>query len=241
MLTLETCLQGQTSLLDRLRVAPKFRFILLLLASLLISACTSGPSVNSGSGPSAAKVLIPDAGWQQGSEYFFENQYLLADSPEWQYSAKVGLSTNSIRESANLVWRFSDQSNSVRLFGPLGAGAVKLEFDQYGVVLSDNKGVVHRGSSAEALLTEIIGWPLPVAALSKWLFVKPDLDLPFQYQLNELGQVVAIRQLGWQIDYSAYRDYQGQQMPRKLTATKNFSSDELGLVTVKLVTKSWQL
>ena len=75
-----------------------------------------------------------------------EAPYQSYDSlPVWRYSAKVGISTPVAREQANLVWQFADQSNQVRLFGPLGVGAIKIEFDQYGVVLSDNRSVLHRG------------------------------------------------------------------------------------------------
>ena len=53
----------------------------------------------------------------------------------WRYSAKVGLTTPEVKEQANLIWEFRDQANNIRLFGPLGYGADKLQFDEYGCVV----------------------------------------------------------------------------------------------------------
>ncbi|MEM7360801.1 MAG: lipoprotein insertase outer membrane protein LolB [Pseudomonadota bacterium] len=205
---------------------------------LMLSACASIPQTSEPIGPPEPAAGNVEPGWLSQSEPFVVNRQL--SEVDWRYSAKVGLTTDSLREQANLVWQYADQKNSIRLFGPLGVGAIKIEFDEAGVQLSDNKGVLHRGSSAQQLLTDIVGWPLPIDALSHWLFVQPDLALPYQYRLNEEGQVASIRQLGWQIDYSNYRQYDDQFLPRKLSAYKQFASSEQGAVSVKLITKSWQ-
>lgn len=178
--------------------------------------------------------------WRSDSAYFQQSAARLASLTQWRYAAKVGLTTASLKEQANLVWRFGDQANEVNLFGPLGVGALKLEFDQYGVQLSDNKGALHSGDSAEALMLDIVGWPLPVDALSYWLFVMPAPGHPFQFQLNGDGQIRTIRQLGWQIDFDDYRPYSDRLLPRKLTARKKFNKPGLGAVAVRLITKSWE-
>jgi len=169
---------------------------------------------------------------------------------DWRYSAKVGISTPEAREQANLVWQFADQANQVRLFGPLGVGAIKIDFDQYGVVLSDSRRVLHRGDSAEALMKEIVGWPIPIDALSYWLFALPLPDKAFQYQDNESGALRKLRQLGWEIEYTAYKQYvlnesqspieerRQEYLPSKIIASKE--DENGGLVVVKLITKGWR-
>lgn len=178
--------------------------------------------------------------WLQDNRLFEPGLADLKQLSKWRYSAKVGVTTPKVREQANLVWRFADQANNVRLFGPLGAGAIKLEFDQYGVQLSDNQGVLHRGESAEALLGEIVGWPIPIDALSYWLFALPLPDFAYEYQLDDAGRLAKLRQLDWQISYSGYKPYaeSGQLLARKLIATRQVGPDQH--VTVKLVTKNWQ-
>jgi len=197
-----------------------------LLAVCLLAACQHKPAV----GPDGVSTWLSDS-------TYFEQAVDNKANPQWRYSAKVGITTDKIREQANMVWQFQDQSNSVRLFGPLGAGAIKVEFDQYGVRLSDSKGELYSGDSAEQLLEQITGWLIPVDTLSYWLFARPAPEAAFRYQLNPEGSVSVIEQAGWSIRYDDYREYGANgQLPRKLLATKLGSAT----VSVKLITKAWQ-
>jgi len=120
--------------------------------------------------------------------------------------------------------------------------------------LSDNKGVLHRGSNAEELLTRVVGWPIPVDALSHWLFALPYSDQPYRFQLDEEGHVAVLEQQGWSIEYSHYKDYgfsdtgseqlthsdssEKRKLPRKLIATKQLADQQQ--IVVRLNTKSWK-
>ena len=210
------------------------RYVVILIV-LIISGCQSLPD------PVEAD---PKAIWLNDPNQFEQRASRAKQQTKWRYSAKVGISAPSVTEQANLVWEYDDQANNMRLFGPLGIGAIKLQFDEYGVVLSDNKGVVHRGDSAEQLLTRIVGWPIPIDALRSWIFVLPQDGAVYRYQLDENQQVKTLEQLGWRIEYSSYRDFGGRLMPRKIVATRvvspyagNASESD---VVVKLITKSWK-
>lgn len=194
---------------------------------------------------------VPDAAtrWYDDPSYFSERSKQVNKQASWRYSAKVGVTTPDIKEQANLIWEFRDQVNHVRLFGPLGVGAIKLEFDDYGVVLSESSGVQHRGKTAEALLTKFVGWPIPIDALSSWMFVLPAEGSAFRYTLDEVQQVKLLEQLGWRIEYSSYKQYGSRLMPRKIVATKSIAESSIRIgaenrspnqVIVKLITKSWQ-
>ncbi len=199
---------------------------LVLLAVCLLAGCQHKPAIDT----NASDIWFSD-------RQHFSNEAANQASPQWRYAAKVGINTAKAREQANLVWQFRDQANSVRLFGPLGAGAIKIEFDKFGVRLSDNKGELYSGNNAEQLLKRITGWSIPVDTLSYWLFAQPAPDAAFRYQLDAVGSVSVIEQSGWTIRYSNYREYgTGSQLPRKLVATKSGSEQ----VSVKLITKSWQ-
>ncbi len=218
---------------------------LLLIAMCFLAACQSVPPVTD---PALEK------GWSRDVNNFMQahqSAYQMREGLiDWRYSAKVGISTPEAREQANLVWQFADQANQVRLFGPLGVGAIKIDFDQYGVVLSDSRRVLHRGDSAEALMKEIVGWPIPIDALSYWLFALPLPDKAFQYQDNESGALRKLRQLGWEIEYTAYKQYvlnesqspieerRQEYLPSKIIASKE--DENGGLVVVKLITKGWR-
>jgi len=201
----------------------------ILLLSL--SACQTLPDSSKNEG-------VINSKWLNDARFFEDRleQYQLMS--RWRFSAKVGIKTPKAQEQANLVWRFADQSNDVRIFGPLGVGAIKIEFDQYGVQLSDKQGVLHRGESAEDLLTRIVGWPIPIDALSYWLFGLPSPGQVYEYQKTEFGVLETLRQHGWTVQYSSYRDYNGLTLARKFKATKSVTPDQT--VSVKLITKNWQ-
>jgi len=202
---------------------------ILLFAALSLGACVTPPKP----GESSSENWLTDP-------QFFSQQASSLSEHKWRYTAKVGVTTAERRDQASLDWRYADQANSIRLFGPLGFGAVRIQYDQYGVVLSDNKGVRHQGQSVEALISRIVGWPIPVNALSEWLFLKPSKHGAYRYQLNRSGQLVALQQLGWQINYADYREYNGQMMPRKIIARRLVDEGDPQAVGVKLITKNWQ-
>lgn len=202
---------------------------------MFLSACQSLPQ------PTETDSKV---NWLNGADFFEQRSRQAQQQVAWRYSAKVGISAPELREQANLVWTYRDQANDVRLFGPLGIGAVKLQFDEFGVVLSDNKGLLHRGRNAEQLLTRIVGWPIPIEALRSWIFVLPDNGSAFRYQLDENQQVMVLEQLGWSIEYSSYREYGGRLMPRKIVARKILppqnASPNTEQIVVKLITKNWK-
>ncbi|GHA06627.1 outer-membrane lipoprotein LolB [Arenicella chitinivorans] len=202
--------------------------ILALSGILLLSACTSLPSVPGDNSQA----------WSRDKQFFSTALEHHDQRLSWRYNAKVGVRTPKANENANLVWQRDDDSHRVRLYGPLGAGAVVIDFDSKGVVVSDNKGEVHRGRSAERLLNRIVGWPIPLEALTFWLFALPNPAAVYQYQLSDDGRVSALRQQGWEIRYSAYRQFEnGDWLPRKVVARKPVREGE---VVVRLVSKSWQ-
>lgn len=206
-----------------------FKTLAVIALACVLSACQTVPR----------QERSEASDWLRDTTFFEQSLRQHAQRAKWQFSGKVGIRSPQVKESANLVWNFADQSNQVRMFGPLGAGAIKLDFDRYGVQLSDQHGLLHRGHSAEALLTEIVGWPIPIDALNYWLFGLPSPEQAYEYQLNEAGQLSSLRQLGWTIEYSAHQAYPPELgvFARKLLALKELSEEQQ--ITVKIVTKSW--
>ncbi len=209
------------------------RWFGLLMLAVFLSACQTPKKL----------VGVGAERWLSNPAVFKDGYQMHSQLSNWRYSAKIGVVTPEESSQANMVWQFDDSAetnNVVRLFGPLGVGAIKIEFDERGVQLSDKKGILHQGDSAEALLHRIVGWPIPVDALQYWLFSLPQPDQAFEYRLNEQEQLKVLRQFGWVINYSTYRDYhkKGQLLARKIVAKKQVSSEQE--VSVTLVTKTWK-
>lgn len=201
-----------------------------MMTGLVLSACHSVKH----------KEVIRD-GWKNDTEVFSDRQAWHNELYAWKLTAKIAISTPQIKESANLVWQVNGDSNVMRLFGPLGVGSIRIEFDSNGVTLTDTRGRTHQGRSAEALLSRITGWPIPISALKYWLFVVPEPKSVTQYLMNE-DAVVAIGQRGWQIDYSKFQEPNGltPSLPKKIVATKTaFYGGVEETAKVRLVVKSW--
>lgn len=205
--------------------------VIVLSVLLVLGACQTP----------APKPQDESDSWLSDTSRFKEAEQTLA----WRYTAKVGLVFNGKTQQANLTWQRSPSdtgghNNKIRLFGPLGVGAIKLEFSDRRVLLTDNHGREYHGTNAQALLTKVVGWPLPLNALSDWLLAQPMPNKAFRYQVGELDRVSVLSQLGWRIEYHDWRDYQGRSLPRKIIAKQQSTSDHKDDITVKLITKAWQ-
>jgi len=210
----------------------RIKWCLVIWLIAMLSACQTPP-----------KQKAPESGqaWQTKSSVFKQAYQDHVNLTQWRYSAKVGVVTNEGAEQANMIWSFDDQGNNVvRLFGPLGLGAVRIEFNDQTVVLSDRKGVLHQGDNAQQLLEEIVGLSIPIDALHYWLFSLPLPQEKYDYLLDEQQQLGVLRQLGWVIKYSSYRDYPqvNKYLARKIVATKQVTPDQT--VSVTLIAKTWK-
>lgn len=206
-----------------------FRLFWLFISLLILTACQTRIS-----------PVVPEPIWLEATA----PKELPSAPAKWQYKAKVGLRINGKSEQATLVWhRFVSElgspSNVVRLFGPLGTGAVRLEFGGSSAHLIDEQGREYSGVDPEKLLAEVVGWHLPVNALPYWLLAQPKPGHVYQYQSNQLGEMTAINQFGWAIEFLDWRSYQGRKLPRKLSAKKTFEEQPGVDVSVKFITKSW--
>lgn len=189
------------------------RISILLCVGLLLGACQTNRA--------RSPLDVKSTAWLTDPAFFETRSNQFAGASFWRLSGKVAVTTRDGREQANMVWEYQEPTNRLRFYGPLGAGAIKVEFDPFGVVLTDNEGVQHSGKSAEALLTKIIGWPIPIDALTYWLFALPMPENPFRYQTQD-NQLTTLEQLGWTIEYSRFREFESgfPALAKKIVATK---------------------
>jgi outer membrane lipoprotein LolB len=85
------------------------------------------------------------------------------------------------------------------LFTPLGTTAARADWQPGQVLLVSDQGE-RRYADLDSLASDLLGEPLPLAALLDWLRGQPWPDA--SHKLNALG----FEQLGWQIDLGARSD-----------------------------------
>ncbi len=180
-------------------------------------------------------------GWLNSPSVFATQRDRLTQLQGWKLTAKVGIKTVSDNESANLIWTVTGTENEIRLYGPLGVGAVRLSFNGDRAVLKDNKGVEHVGVSPQELLMRVVGWTMPIDSLAYWVFGVPNESQSYQYQVFD-GRVSLLDQGGWLINYETYKPLflDDITLPKKITAKRTLLiNGEESVVRVRLVAKSW--
>lgn len=195
------------------------RGLLASLLAVLLSACAGGP-----------KPLPSDMSLDQ------REQALLA-LQQWQFSGKLGFVTASESGSVYVDWQQHRDNYRIGLRGPLGQGGGEIAGSDAGVSL-DQDGRTFRADSAEQLVRERLGVPIPIADLQFWVRALPAPDRPGRQQLvrDERGLLTQQRQDGWVMDYSNYALVAGQALPGRIKA----SSEALG-IRLNLIIKDWQL
>ena len=145
-----------------------------LVSAILLTGCQSMPK------PS----VDTSAGWVRADGRFAARIKASESLSHWRYSAKASIKAQGKTDQFNLDWRFAQGAHSIRIFGPLGVGAVRLDYDGREARLSDNDGVKYVGPDPASLLRDITGLNLPINALQYWLFAVPAPNALADYQLN---------------------------------------------------------
>lgn len=145
----------------------------------------------------------------------------------WQIAGKIGLRSPQTSNSAYLNWHQCDKAFDIRLSGPFGQGAAQLRGDGNGIRLT-TPDEEYFASTANQLLEQHLGWPLPIAQLFFWVRGIPDPTSDHQ-QLT----MSHFTQQGWAINILSWQQVKGYQLPKKLKA-------EHPELKVTLILKNWQ-
>ena len=160
------------------------------------------------------------------ADWSVQQRYAAAALP-FELLGKVAMPSGS----ANIRWQQRGERFELRLWGPFGAGAAIIRGDA-SAIRFERDGVERAGDPLQ-ILSDELGWSVPVDALSFWV---RGLPAPAQDTISlELrdGRLAHMRQAGWSIDIDRYqRQADGGWLPARLTARQ---AD----VRFTLVVQSW--
>ncbi|PRB80275.1 lipoprotein insertase outer membrane protein LolB [Pseudomonas sp. MYb185] len=179
------------------------RTLLLLVLALALSACSNlhqRETLEFGGDPAA---------WQA-------HRSAVTPLTDWTLQGKLGVRAPAESGSGTLFWLQQQDHYDIRLSGPLGRGATRIQGSDAGVTLEIAGQPPASASSAEALLEQQIGWRLPVEHLLWWVRGLPAPDSPSRLQLNPDSQLARLAQAGWTVEYSRYQLIDGLQLPQRL-------------------------
>lgn len=194
------------------------RRLLALCLALSVVACTSAPP----------RVADPEAAWQQRRDK-------LSAVTGWTITGRIALRTEENAWHATLHWVQRESAYRIRLMAPLGQGTLQITGDDSRVTLRTSENEVYRAVDPESLLSDTLGWSVPVKGLRFWL---TGLDDPYgpppEHRLDVAGRLEHLNQSGWAIDYERYEGDEPLALPTKLQLRNE------GLA-MRVVVNRWEL
>lgn len=182
---------------------PTLRHLLLLTLVLMLGACSNlhqRETLEFGGDASA---------WQT-------HRKAVTPLDSWTLQGKLGVRAPTESGSGTVLWLQQQEQYDIRLSGPLGRGATRIQGNDRGVTLDIAGQPPVSASSAEALLEQQVGWRLPVEHLLWWVRGLPAPGSPSRLQLNPDSQLARLAQAGWTVEYSRYQQIDGVQLPQRL-------------------------
>ncbi|MCH2191302.1 MAG: lipoprotein insertase outer membrane protein LolB [Gammaproteobacteria bacterium] len=205
-----------------------------MLSLSFLAACQSSPK-------KPVNRDLTETVWSTDKSVFADKVKMVSDVSTWNLQSKVAVSGGSLRESANLVWRAGPEGGSLRFFGPLGAGALLINYDSSGASLVDGNKQKIEGHSVEAVLQQAVGWYLPLDALIYWVHGIPNPKYAYRYSLGVKQELSALEQLGWELSFSKYAENKDNGfLPRSITGRRLMLINGLEeQMTIKILVKSF--
>jgi len=196
------------------------RFLSLAGLLLLIAGCTSLPP-----------RPVPESSQQTWAL----RQQDLKQIDGWQLKGRVAIINGEEAWYLNVDWLQNDGDYRIDMWGPFGAGRVRLQGNEQGVRLIDSDQYVYYSTDPESLLYEHTGVKMPVAGLRYWILGLAD---PGQSQkeaiLDRYGRLASVQQDAWNVELQRYTPVGQMELPDKLSVNK----DDL---RVKMVVDNWKL
>jgi outer membrane lipoprotein LolB len=146
---------------------------------------------------------------------------------------RIAILTESKGFSGGLHWHHHGDDDDLDFYSPLGTQLGKLTRDAGGVTLTTSNQHTMHAADSETLTQNALGWSLPMNGLTDWMLGRPAQGTPEILAWDKDGNILHMKQQGWDIQYSGYVVFDGISLPEKIT----LKSQKIDL---KLVVEAWQ-
>lgn len=161
--------------------------------------------------PAEPGVADPEPAWRIHAEE-------LSRVRSWSLHGTLAVRpTGGDASRVTMRWRQSPDSYLVRFMGPLGVGLFEVEGSATAVEARFPDGRRASAASPEALLEQEIGWSVPLQGLRYWIVGAPVPEVaPSKMELDDLGRLARLEQLGWTVVYERYDTVDGLSLPERI-------------------------
>jgi outer membrane lipoprotein LolB len=155
------------------------------------------------------------------------------------FSGRIAVRQNESGDSGKIEWQGNTAQQHVELLSPLGNTVATLDHSAQVVrlVMADHQEFV--AANAQDLTQKILGYALPLEGLPWWVVGQAaPADAPLMgaavVERNEKGELLALSQAGWRMEYGAWRNVGGQQLPGSLQLQRD-------ALTIRLTMDRWNV
>jgi outer membrane lipoprotein LolB len=170
----------------------------------------------------------------------------LASLTAWELRGRVALRAPGEGWQAGLRWLHREDAQALHFTGPFGGGYLRVTEDRSGARLTDSSQRVYEAVDATALLARTTGWQVPLDGLDHWVRGLPVPGSPARRELDPQGRLKRLVQRGWNIEYLAYGEFDGRQLPNRLYISRELPPDAAAgpdqpRLEIRLAIQSWSL
>lgn len=177
------------------------------LALLLLTACAQ----RSVKPPLASDPL-------GGERAMSDRESRLFERDRFDLAGRIAISDGKDGGSGRFDWQQRGRAYSLRFMAPVSARNWRLEAQPGQAVLVESNGAVRVADSAEELLWRELRWQLPADSLRYWVLGMRAPGADSELEFSAEGQLLALRQSGWEIRYPEFDNSHDPPLPRKLYA-----------------------
>ena len=172
----------------------------------------------------------------QNHQSWTERQSTLNQLTHWHNEGALAIQTAKSNQTMQFDWQLQDENHySLRFIGPVGTGYGTLKTTPTEIVYFAPQDKVYSDKNAEALLTKVTGWQLPVNDLYYWARGLPAPGSAANLQFDDShSHITELQQDGFDVVFQRYSGVGQVDLPSKLLIQN-------AVVKVKIVITRWQL
>lgn len=149
-------------------------------------------------------------------------------------SGRLSIRTPTDGFSSSFRWQHSAPNFDIELWGAMGQGRSRLVGAADAVTVYAADGEVYHEPDLAAATRRWLGVAVPVPALTHWVLGAAAPGMPIDAETRDAsGDLVALSQAAWSLEFSSYRDGSGRRLPGRIVAN---GAD----VRVILLPREWQ-
>ncbi|NOU01951.1 MAG: outer membrane lipoprotein LolB [Gallionella sp.] len=153
------------------------------------------------------------------------------ESAPFTLNGRLSINFQNNRHSAGLHWNHQLKSDEIMLLAPLGQTVARITSDAQQATL--DQGEQHfQAKDVEALMTQVLGWHLPLKGLYYWVLGLQASDSPASIERDDLGRISLLQQAGWNVEYLKYAESTPNSLPSRLQLSHEY-------LRVKIIIDEW--